>query len=94
MKTRKQMVDNATGEWAVKASVALSYVPCVLGKLKDDDTAHMFAEILQAMFEAGYENGFQDGTSFDRRWNRPTATGRCMRCRAVVTMLMLGREPN
>ena len=66
MKTRKQMIDDATGEWAVKSSVALSYVPCVLMKLRDDDTAHMFAEILQAMYEAGYENGFSDSRSRGR----------------------------
>ncbi len=45
---------------AVKATVALSYIPCILFTL-DDDSREMFASVMQALLDAGYENGFNDG---------------------------------
>lgn len=51
-----------TVEFAVTAEVALSYIPCILAKLADDpDLPGMFANVLQAMRDGGYEDGLRDG---------------------------------
>lgn len=47
-------------ENSVKSDVALSYIPAILFKL-DADTTEMFACVLQAMRDGGYEDGFKDG---------------------------------
>lgn len=54
-------MDTAT-DWDVKASVALTYVPCILLKL-DADSREMFAQVMQATLHIGYENGFNDATA-------------------------------
>jgi hypothetical protein len=58
MSTQKAI--RASSEHAVKADVALSYIPAILFHL-DSDTRLMFAEVMQATREGGYEEGFRDG---------------------------------
>jgi len=50
---RKQVVDR-------KMAVALSYIPVIMRQL-DGDAVSMFAAVLQAMRDGGYDDGFRDG---------------------------------
>jgi hypothetical protein len=50
---------------ATNAEVALSYIPPLLANLADDsddglELSSMFAAVLQAMRDGGYEDGFRD----------------------------------
>lgn len=47
-------------EHSIRADVALSYVPVILSQL-DDTGRQMFADVLQAMRDGGYEDGIRDG---------------------------------
>ena len=56
----------AAHAYAVKAAAALSYVPCILMQL-DEDAAGMFAIVMQAMREGGYEDGYRDGVNHKKK---------------------------
>lgn len=50
----------AAQAYAVRNKVALSYIPAIMFRL-DGDTLGMFAAVLQAMRDGGYEDGYEDG---------------------------------
>lgn len=70
MENEHSCTPSEASEFAVKASVALSYIPCIFMKL-DADCREMLAMVLQAMRDGGYEDGFRDGKqSAEHKWKK------------------------
>lgn len=57
---------DAAQAYAVKATVAISYVPEILFQL-DNDTREMFAAVMQAQRDGAYEDGFNDSEQQGRK---------------------------